>query len=675
MTSMAEALLGVDAVARSIAEREHVPGIAYGVVREGELIRGGGVGSFVAGEDRAPDEDTVFRIASMSKSFTGAALMTLVDEGTVRLDDPVATYVPEASALPLATGDAPLLTVRHLVSMESGLPTDDAWADRHLDMKPDELDALLARGLTFAWTPGISFEYANLGWAIVGRVIRNAAGESAQDLVRARLLKPLGMTSTAWTLEELPSRAVAKGYRWEDEAWHPEAEPLGDGEMAPMGGLFSTVRDIARWMGFFMDAFPPRDDADGGPLSRRARREMQQARRIDSIESERPRRGGPERTLAHGYGIGLGITFDQRLGVHLSHSGGVPGFGSHMRWLPDRGLGVVALGNVTYAPMWSLCIEAVEVLADADALPASRSVPPAAELAAACRRIASILDEWNDEQAASLFADNVALDGSFERRRDAARALKRRLGSLLPASELEAGTPLRGSFGLADDRVKVDVELNAERPPRVQLCELDVEPPVIPDPPPDVAGTAYVVLRPGGLLAERFADLQADVTKRLHGVSARGPAPHVTLKAFGTSERPVVENVVPSIVDVVRAWATMTPPLRIRAEATDAFDEETVPVVRVSATPALRAALVDLRRRCADAGLPAGYSDVHGAAGWIFHLSLAYPAGLDDRRWRDLTAWLRAQEVPADESVVGGADLLMYDGGPERWIARFPLSG
>jgi CubicO group peptidase (beta-lactamase class C family)/2'-5' RNA ligase len=675
MTSTAEAFEGVDAVARSIAEREHVPGIAYGVLRDGELIHAGGVGSLVVGEDLVPDEETVFRIASMSKSFTGAALMTLVDEGTVRLDDPVGTYVPEASTLRMATADAPVFTVRHLVSMESGLPTDDAWADRHLDMKPDELDALLATGLSFAWTPGISFEYANLAWAIVGRVIRNAAGESAQDLVRTRLLKPLGMASTAWTLEELPSRAVATGHRWEDEAWRTEVEPLGDGEMAPMGGLFSTVRDLTRWMNFFMDAFPPRDDADGGPLRRWARREMQQARRIDAIESERPRRGGPERTLAHGYGIGLGVTFDQRLGVHVSHSGGLPGFGSHMRWLPDRGLGLVALGNVTYAPMWSLCMEAVEVLADADALPPSRSIPPTDELAAACRRIASILDEWNDDQAASLFADNVALDDSFERRRDAARALKRRLGSLLPASELEAATPLRGTFGLADDRVKVEVELDAERPPRVQLCELDVEPPVIPHPPPDVAGTAYVVLRPAGVLAERFADLQAEVTKHIGGVSALKPAPHVTLKAFGTSERPVVENDVPSIADVVRAWSATTPPLRIRAEATDAFDDETVPVVRVAATPALRAALVDLRRRCADAALPAGYSDVHGADGWIFHLSLAYPVGLDDRRWRELTAWLRDQEVPGDESMVHAADLLMYDGGPERWIGRYPLRG
>ena len=80
----------------------------------------------------------------MTKSFTGAALMSLVVEGSVRLDEPVATYVPELAGWRGPTADGPPLTVRHLVSMESGLPTDDPWADRHLDLPPDGMDALIA---------------------------------------------------------------------------------------------------------------------------------------------------------------------------------------------------------------------------------------------------------------------------------------------------------------------------------------------------------------------------------------------------------------------------------------------------------------------------------------------------------------------------------------------------
>src|SRR2546428_11108821 len=99
MGAWEDGLAAIDTVVSSIAEREHVPGIACGLIRDGELVHTGGVGTLASGTSKVPDENSVFRIASMSKSFTGSALMTLVAEGRVRLDEPVATYVPEASAL------------------------------------------------------------------------------------------------------------------------------------------------------------------------------------------------------------------------------------------------------------------------------------------------------------------------------------------------------------------------------------------------------------------------------------------------------------------------------------------------------------------------------------------------------------------------------------------------
>jgi D-alanyl-D-alanine-carboxypeptidase/D-alanyl-D-alanine-endopeptidase len=116
------------------ALRTHAPGLAWGLVRDGALAEAGGIGTLRAGQEAAVDADAVFRIASMTKSFTAAALMTLVVEGRVRLDEPVATYVPELASWRGPTADGPPITVRHLVSMESGLPNDDAWADRHNSM-------------------------------------------------------------------------------------------------------------------------------------------------------------------------------------------------------------------------------------------------------------------------------------------------------------------------------------------------------------------------------------------------------------------------------------------------------------------------------------------------------------------------------------------------------------
>jgi CubicO group peptidase (beta-lactamase class C family) len=173
----------IGAVFSRWARRTRAPGVAWGVVRRGELTASGGVGVLQLGDDSAPDEDTIFRIASMTKSFTGAALMTLVADGRLRLDDPVSTYLPQLAGWTFPSGDGPPITVRHLVSMEAGLPTDDAWADRHVDLTDDQMDALLEAGGAFAWTPGSRFEYSNLGWGLVGRIALASSTRSATPVM------------------------------------------------------------------------------------------------------------------------------------------------------------------------------------------------------------------------------------------------------------------------------------------------------------------------------------------------------------------------------------------------------------------------------------------------------------------------------------------------------------
>src|SRR5262245_30743003 len=243
-------------VMERVALREHAPGLAWGLVRDGDLVASGGVGTLRDGEPVAPTATSVFRIASMTKSFTGAALMSLVARGDVRLDEPVATYLPAVADWPAPATDTPPLTVRHLISMESGLPTDDPWADRHLDLSQGEMDALIARGPTRIWVPGTTFEYSNLGWAVVGQIIRAVTGGDVQARISRDLLAPLGMTRTTWARPQ--DDDIAEAYHWRDRAWVPEPTTPGDGTIAPMGGLWSTVEDLARWVSYFLDAWPPR---------------------------------------------------------------------------------------------------------------------------------------------------------------------------------------------------------------------------------------------------------------------------------------------------------------------------------------------------------------------------------------------------------------------------------
>ncbi len=154
------------------------------------------------------------------------------------------------------------MSLRHLLTMTAGFPTDDPWGDRQQGMPLEEFSAFLAGGVSFARAPGIGFEYSNLGYAILGRVITAVTGAAYQDYVRDRLLRPLGMTRTGFEAAEFTA-GLAHGYRRAPGGWSQVAfEPCG--AFAPMGGIFSCVRDLARWVDGFAAAFPP-GDADNRP--------------------------------------------------------------------------------------------------------------------------------------------------------------------------------------------------------------------------------------------------------------------------------------------------------------------------------------------------------------------------------------------------------------------------
>ena len=654
--------------------RDRIPGVAWGLVRGGELVGSGGDGTLSLDEPATPDADSVFRIASMTKSFTGAALMMLVVDGRLRLDDPVSVHVPELSTWRGPTSDGPPITVRHLVSMEAGLPTDDEWADRHLDLSPGAMDALIDAGAVFAWTPGTRFEYSNLGWGLVGRVIERVAGERVPDHVVRSLLEPLGMTSTTW--ERPGSAVVAEPYRLQDGVWTHEGEPLGDGTIAPMGGLWTTVRDLARWVGFFLDAWPPRDEADDGPLPRWARREMQQLRRVDEVTRYRPSPSGSSRVSATGYGIGLGVRIDDRLGTSVGHSGGLPGYGSHMRWVPEHDVGVIGLSNLSYGNMHGACIEALEVLADRNELGPRREVE-AASLAEGATRAAALLSSWSDSEARALFADNVGSDESYERRAAQAGRLVARSGDLAVES-VEAETPVRGTFTTAGGDARVEIGLNHEG--LVQWLEIEdrlapSESPVIVDEwkVREAVGTACVIVRPVGALAQAFTGWQGETLDRI-GVRCAAPSGHATLKAFGAQGSPLTGEDERRIVEVVQAWAASHGGLELHATALEILREDGIPIVRLDG-PAILSAMSDLRSASAEAGLPIAESDRVALDGWIPHLSLAYPVGRGTARWHELEGWMREiGPIVSTSCVALHAEVVTYGEGAERCLGVFPLS-
>jgi CubicO group peptidase (beta-lactamase class C family) len=157
----------VDGIAaRWFAGQASQPGLAYGIVAGGKLAHSGGLGERRAGGP-APDADTVFRIASMTKSFTAAVVLVLRDAGALALDDRAADYVPELAGLRLPSSDCPRVTIRHLLTMTAGFPADDPWGDRQQGLDPAEFARLLADGeVRCAWAPGTRFELVRAAMAL-----------------------------------------------------------------------------------------------------------------------------------------------------------------------------------------------------------------------------------------------------------------------------------------------------------------------------------------------------------------------------------------------------------------------------------------------------------------------------------------------------------------------------
>ena len=479
-----EAMLDpIDGIADRTFAGWKVPGLVYGIVRDGTLVHSRGVGTLRVGEDATPTTSSVFRIASMTKSFTAATVMLLRDEGRLRLDDEASRYVPELASVALPTADSPPITIRHLLTMTAGFPTDDPWGDRQQGLDLGQFSELLRGGLSFAWTPGTYFEYSNLGYGILGRLITNVAGQEYREVVRERLLTPLGMGSSGYLEDEIDPARLARGYVWRDGRFLDE--PMdGYGALASMGGMLTTVDDLTRWVAGFQDAWPPRDDPEGGhPLSRASRREMQEPKvpadlRLTAAAAD----AMPDIESLH-YGFGLFQVDDVRFGRILGHAGGYPGFGSHMRWHPASGLGVIALGNGRYAPTSLLAKEVLGVLIQADVAPARRTRPNA-RTRAAREAVEGLIERWDDGRAADLFAMNVELDEPLASRRAVLDRIRERHGRLRPDPDApgQSTTGFHQVWWMAGERggrVLVEILLSPEASPKVQTFAITS----VPEPP------------------------------------------------------------------------------------------------------------------------------------------------------------------------------------------------
>jgi D-alanyl-D-alanine-carboxypeptidase/D-alanyl-D-alanine-endopeptidase len=458
----------LDVVFERFAERHRIPGLAFGVVVDDGLAYASGTGTANLATGMTPGPGTVFRIASMTKSFTASCVLMLRDDGLLGLEDPVGHHVPELRSLRYPTADSPPVTIRSLLSMASGLVEDDPWGDRHLDMDAPTFSALLAGGLGFDHVPATAYEYSNLGYAILGRLVANVSGVPLRELCRQRLLQPLGMAATTWDADLVPAEVAAVGYRSEGGSWVAEAV-LSDGAFGAMGGLSTTVGDLGRYVAWHLSAWPARDDPDDGPLRRASRREMTQVQRAGPTYLSLGQ--DPDAPFTQdGYGYGLVTGVHPRQGRVVGHSGGLPGFASHMEWLPDAGVGVVVLTNRTYIPAKSVVRKAFDVLESTGGLE-ERALPPSPMLVAARDAIAGLYERWDPSAAAAAMLDTYFLDLDDGHRAPDFAQLHAAHGAIVALGPVTPTGALRGQWRMTCDRGALDVEvmLGPMLPTRIQF--------------------------------------------------------------------------------------------------------------------------------------------------------------------------------------------------------------
>ena len=202
------------------------------------------------------------------------------------------------------------------------------------------------------------------------------------------------MRSTFWDTGDVPADRIAHGYRRNGERWIKET-PLAHGSFGAMGGLYTSTDDLARYVAFMLSAWPPRDDAEAGPVRRSSVREMQQGQRHSNLAVFRTAPDAPLTVRSSAYAYGLGSTEDCRFRMTVAHGGGLPGFGSTMQWLPDYGVGVIVLANVTYAGAGGIGRDILEKLAATGALQ-PRTLPASAALLETRAAITALVNQWSD---------------------------------------------------------------------------------------------------------------------------------------------------------------------------------------------------------------------------------------------------------------------------------------
>ena len=307
-----------DYVARQMRSLR-LPGVALAVVRDGKVETLRTYGKANLELDAPVTRNTVFELGSLTKQFTAAAVMMLVEDRKLALDDTIATHLPEVPEAWRA------ITVRHLLVHSSGLQeylSVPGLPDQAHALGQREMTRLFASRITGEFSPGSTWAYSNTGYLLLGDLIERVSGQSYWDFLRARVFGPAGMYATRSSEPRAVIRDRAAGYGWNGGAF--ENRPSLSENAYSAGAIASTITDMTRWAMAL----------HSGRLFSKAS--------LAQLWTPLTVTGGPVPPFSYGFGWVVDQEHGRRV---VLHGGGTPGFSSAIRHYPDEGLTVIVLAN------------------------------------------------------------------------------------------------------------------------------------------------------------------------------------------------------------------------------------------------------------------------------------------------------------------------------------------
>ncbi|HET9266014.1 MAG TPA: serine hydrolase [Vicinamibacterales bacterium] len=330
---------GFDDFVRGAMKSWGVPGLAIAVVKDGQVVLAKGYGVRNIEKSLAVTPDTIFAIGSSTKAFTTMAMGMLVEEGKLAWDEPVTTYLPRFRLKDEVAGKR--MTPRDLVTHRSGLPRHDlVWYNAKLS-RQDLVDRLpyLEPNEDFRE----KFQYQNLMFLTAGHLTATVAGVSWEEVLRTRILDPIGMTHSNFAVtESQKSQDFAAPYTLKDKTAIDVPFRVID-TMGPAGSINASVNDMARWVQLNLSG-----TVEGKRIV--AARQLAELHRPQMVIQAFPGLFEDPEIQQPSYGLGWFIeSYRGRKRVH--HGGNIDGFSAMVALMPDDGLGVVVLSNLNGTPL------------------------------------------------------------------------------------------------------------------------------------------------------------------------------------------------------------------------------------------------------------------------------------------------------------------------------------